>query len=305
MSSQISVPAAGIQILNAQWQDWLTSNIVAGCIDDDLLATMKDSGFDSVFAKAAISVVRSMTQRVQSSNPELLEGFFIEPLYLPKPLMKGLETGNNNYGYVRLADRECSIVFSLSSPNVAVIDGILSDKECDQLIQLSKSKLKRSEVIDRATGGNQVSLVRTSEGAHFELGENAVVQALEKRIAALTGSPVENGEPLQILHYGVGGEYLAHHDYFDPADPGSKTHLDRGGQRIATMVLYLNDVPLGGGTGFPEIEMTVRARKGSCVYFEYCNQHNQLDNRLLHAGLPVVKGDKWIATKWIRVGRYG
>jgi prolyl 4-hydroxylase len=294
----------GIQTLNAQWQDWLTSNIVAGCIDADLLATMTDSGFEPVFAKAAISVVRSMTQRVQSSNPELLEGYFIEPLHLPKPVMKA-GGGSNDYGLVRLADRECSIVFTLSSPNVAVIDGILTDKECDQLISLSRSKLKRSEVIDRSSGGNQVSLVRTSEGAHFELGENSVVQLLEKRIEALTGSPVVNGEPLQILHYGVGGEYLAHHDYFDPADPGSKTHLDRGGQRIATMVIYLNDVPLGGGTGFPDIEMTVRPRKGSCVYFEYCNQNNQLDNRLLHAGLPVVKGDKWIATKWIRLNRYG
>ncbi len=294
----------GIQTLNAQWQDWLTSNIVAGCVDGDLLATMTDSGFEPMFAKAAISVVRSMTQRVQSSNPELLEGYFIEPLHLPKPVMQA-GGGNNDYGLVRLADRECSIVFTLSSPNVAVIDGILSDKECDQLISLSRSKLKRSEVIDRASGGNQVSLVRTSEGAHFELGENAVVQLLEKRIEALTGFPVVNGEPLQILHYGVGGEYLAHHDYFDPVDPGSKTHLDRGGQRLATMVIYLNDVPLGGGTGFPDIEMTVRPRKGSCVYFEYCNQNNQLDNRLLHAGLPVVKGDKWIATKWIRLNRYG
>lgn len=299
----------GIQNLNAQWQDWLTSNIVAGCIDTDLLTTMKDSGFDPVFAQAAISVVRSMTQRVQATNPEMLEGFFIEPLHLPKPLaaatIASATAGGNDHGLVRLADRECSIVFTLSSPNVAVIDGILSEKECDQLVALSRTKVKRSEVIDRETGGNQVSLVRTSEGTHFELGENAVIAALEKRIAALTGSPVENGEPLQILHYGVGGEYLAHHDYFDPADPGSQTHLARGGQRIATMVIYLNDVPLGGGTGFPEIEMTVRPRKGSCVYFEYCNQHNQLDNRLLHAGLPVVKGDKWIATKWIRLGRYG
>ncbi len=305
----MTTQTTGVQELNAQWQDWLTSNIVAGCTDADLLATMRDSGFDGVFAKAAISVVKSMTKRVQSSNPELLDGFFIEPLHLPKPLVAaslaaGIN-GGNDHGLVRLADRECSIVFTLSSPNVAVIDGLLSEKECDQLVSLSRGKVKRSEVIDRDTGGNQVSLVRTSEGTHFELGETAVIQALEKRIAALTGSPVENGEPLQILHYGVGGEYLAHHDYFDPADPGSQPHLARGGQRVATMVIYLNDVPLGGGTGFPEIEMTVRPRKGSCVYFEYCNAQTQLDNRLLHAGLPVVKGDKWIATKWIRQGRYG
>ena len=65
-----------------------------------------------------------------------------------------------------------------------------------------------------------ISGVRTSRGTHFAVGENPVVARLEARIAALVDKPVEHGEPLQILHYGTGGEYLPHHDWFDPAQPG-------------------------------------------------------------------------------------
>jgi prolyl 4-hydroxylase len=301
----------GIRHLNAQWQDWLTNNIVAGCTTEALMQTMKDSGFALDFAEAAIAVVRAMTERVQASNPDLLQDFKSAPLNLPRGAEAqiveptGDTKSNTESNKVRVADREMNIVFTLNNPNVAVIDGLLSEQECDKLIQFSSGKLKRSEVIERDSGGHQVSKVRTSEGTHFSLGENAVVERLEKRIQALIGAPIENGEPLQILHYGLGGEYLPHHDYFDPKDPGSSAHIAVGGQRVATMVIYLNDVQQGGGTAFPDIEMTVRPKKGSAVYFEYCNANGDLDVRLLHAGLPVIKGDKWIATKWIRQRRYG
>jgi prolyl 4-hydroxylase len=306
-STSNATASGGIRHLNAQWQDWLTNNIVAGCTTEALIETMRDSGFAIDFAEAAIAVVRAMTERVQATNPDLLQDYQAAPLNLPRgsePQTAEVKS-NTQSNKVRVADRELNIVFTLNNPNVAVIDGLLSEQECDKLIQFSSGKLKRSEVIERDSGGHQISKVRTSEGTHFQLGENAIVERLEKRIQALVGAPIENGEPLQILHYGLGGEYLPHHDYFDPKDSGSAAHLAAGGQRVATMVIYLNDVPQGGGTAFPDIEMTVRPKKGSAVYFEYCNANGDLDVRLLHAGLPVAKGDKWIATKWIRQRRYG
>jgi prolyl 4-hydroxylase len=306
-STNSATVSGGIRHLNAQWQDWLTNNIVAGCTTESLIDTMKESDFAPDFAEAAIAVVRAMTERVQATNPNLLQDYQSAPLNLPRGADSQTTEvkSNTDSNKVRVADREMTIVFTLNNPNVAVIDGILSEQECDKLIQFSSGKLKRSEVIERESGGHQISKVRTSEGTHFQLGENAIVERLEKRIQALIGAPIENGEPLQILHYGLGGEYLPHHDYFDPKDSGSAAHLAVGGQRVATMVIYLNDVPQGGGTAFPDIEMTVRPKKGSAVYFEYCNARGDLDVRLLHAGLPVAKGDKWIATKWIRQRRYG
>jgi prolyl 4-hydroxylase len=146
--------------------------------------------------------------------------------------------------------------------------------------------------------------VRRSEGAHFGYGENAIVARIEARVAALTGLPIAHGEPLQLLHYPPGGEYVPHHDYFDPAFEGVAPLLAQGGQRVATMVMYLREPEEGGDTYFPELEMSVRPRKGSAVYFEYWNLRGELDGRCLHAGMPVIRGDKWIATKWLRQSAY-
>lgn len=278
--------------LSADWQDWLASNIVRGCADAELLAGMKTNGFDEHYARVAISVVRSMTERVQQTAPNLLSDYAADPMRLP------------NAGKIRAADRDVMIAFALLNPNVALITNLLSEEECQTLIRLSQGKLKRSEVVERSSGASEVSAVRTSEGAHFQRGENAVVQRLESRIEALTGIPVVNGEPLQMLHYGIGGEYKPHHDYFEPKDPGSAVLTKAGGQRVATMVIYLNDVEAGGETIFPDLELSVRALRGSAVYFEYHNQKSELDARCLHGGAPVTRGEKWIVTKWLRQGMY-
>jgi prolyl 4-hydroxylase len=109
---------------------------------------------------------------------------------------------------------------------------------------------------------------------------------------------------LQILHYGPTGEYRPHFDYFPPDQPGSAVHTARGGQRVATLVIYLNDVPGGGETIFPEAGLSVAAKQGGAVYFRYMNGQRQLDPLTLHGGAPVITGEKWIMTKWMRERPY-
>lgn len=278
--------------LSATWQDWLTTNVMRGCADADMTKVMLDNGFEPVFASHAIGIVRVMTERVKGEVAALNGEYKAEPMRLPAN------------GRVRAHDRDVHIVFTLNNPNVAVIDGLLSEAECDKLIQLASGRMKSSEVVDRQSGGSYQSNVRKSEGCHFNRGENAIVQRVEQRIAALTGIAVDCGEPLQMLHYGVAGEYLAHQDFFDPADPGTEVLTRVGGQRIATLVIYLNNVPEGGDTNFPDLELSVKPKKGAGVYFEYNNAAGQLDARCLHAGTPVARGDKWIATKWLRQRPY-
>jgi len=266
--------------LGPQWQDWLAENIARGCRHEDLVRVMAENGFDPAFAGAAVAVIGAMTARVREQAPAALVPYAADPIRLP--------AGSRALAH----DREVGFSFVLRNPNVAVIENLLDEDECIELIRLSAGKLKRSEVVDRHGGGFTVSDVRTSEGTYFARGENPIVTLLEARISALTGVPVEHGEPLQILHYEHAGEYRPHHDYFDPAQPGSEAILARGGQRIATLVMFLNDVPGGGATEFPEIELTVMPRRGCAVYFEYCNQAGELDPRCLHAGRPVTEGEK-------------
>jgi prolyl 4-hydroxylase len=116
--------------------------------------------------------------------------------------------------------------------------------------------------------------------------------------------PIENGEGLQILHYGVEGEYKPHFDFFAPEMAGSAAHMQKGGQRVSTLIMYLNDVDAGGETIFPDVGLAISARKGSGVYFTYCGPHGELDRRSLHGGAPVKRGEKWIATHWLRQSAY-
>ena len=192
----------------------------------------------------------------------------------------------------------------MPAPDVVVLGNVLSSAECDELIALSKPKLKRSTIVDHQTGAEEVMALRGSEGTYFLRGENVFVKRIERRLSTLLGIPEDNGEGVQILHYGIGAEYKPHYDFFLPESPGSAKHVEKGGQRIATLIIYLNDVEAGGATIFPELDFEVLPRKGGGVYFSYCDSQARLDRMTLHGGAPVQRGEKWIATIWYRQRAY-
>jgi prolyl 4-hydroxylase len=136
----------------------------------------------------------------------------------------------------------------------------------------------------------------------FGREENPLCARIEQRIAEMFNWPIENGEGLQVLHYSPGAEYKPHYDYFDPEQPGTVPVLKRGGQRVASLVMYLNTPVKGGGTVFPDVEFEVAPIKGNAVFFSYDRPHP--DTRTLHGGSPVIEGEKWVATKWLRERRF-
>jgi prolyl 4-hydroxylase len=205
---------------------------------------------------------------------------------------------SSNPSFVQALDREVEVVMSMRSPRLVVFGGLLSDDECRQMIELAQPRLARSETVHNPSGGSEVHEARTSDGMFFERGEHAIIDRIERRIAALLRWPLQNGEGLQVLRYRPGAQYKAHHDYFDPAQPGTPTVLQRGGQRVGTVVMYLNTPPRGGGTAFPDVGVEVGPMRGNAVFFSYDRPH--VVTRSLHAGLPVLEGEKWVATKWLR-----
>ena len=195
-------------------------------------------------------------------------------------------------------DRRVQVLASLRSPRVVVLGGLLSDAECDALVDAARPRLARSRTVETLTGGEELNPDRTSSGMFFNRGEFALIQRIEARIARLLRWPVENGEGLQVLNYRPGAEYKPHYDYFDPAEPGTPKLLQRGGQRVATLLLYLNDPEQGGGTTFPDAGLEVAPHRGHAVFFSY--DRASPATRTLHGGAPVIAGEKWVATKWLR-----
>eukprot|EP00246_Nothoceros_aenigmaticus_P000755 TRINITY_DN10982_c0_g2_i1.p1 TRINITY_DN10982_c0_g2~~TRINITY_DN10982_c0_g2_i1.p1 ORF type:complete len:297 (+),score=31.27 TRINITY_DN10982_c0_g2_i1:547-1437(+) len=201
-------------------------------------------------------------------------------------------------------------------PRAFVYHNFLSGEECEHLIKLASPNMVKSTVVDSATGRSKDSRVRTSSGTFLGRGQDEIITRIEKRLSEYTFIPVEHGEGLQVLHYEVGQKYEPHYDYFH-----DKHNTKNGGQRIATVLMYLSDVGAGGETVFPASKtnntiegyemsecahkgLAVRPTKGDALLFWSMTPEAQLDPTSLHGGCPVIRGNKWSATKWMHVHEY-
>ncbi|QEI06962.1 2-oxoglutarate-dependent dioxygenase [Pigmentiphaga aceris] len=214
----------------------------------------------------------------------------------PGPDLSGAPTQISIDGHV------VSVLATLAEPALTVFGNLFTREECEALIASAQPRLARSRTVDRS-GGTAVSHEsRTSDGMFFTLGETPLIDKLERRIAGLLRWPLERGEGLQVLRYGPGAEYQPHYDFFDAQDAGTATHTAAGGQRIGTLIIYLQSPISGGATTFPQIGLDVAPIQGNAVFFAYPQATPA--SLTLHAGAPVTAGEKWIATKWLRVRRY-
>ena len=279
------------QQVTPELRQWIIQQAQAGHPAESVLKAMLASGWsEDVAVEAMESTLRGHleNQAVQHGLPPAVP--------VPDPNL------DESPLYLDGGDRKVAVLQAMYNPRVVVFGGLLSDEECEQLIALARPRLARSLTVATKTGGEEVNADRTSNGMFFQRGENELVRRVEERIARLVNWPVENGEGLQVLHYGGGAEYKPHYDYFDPSEPGTPTILRRGGQRVGTVVMYLGEPEKGGGTVFPDVHLEVAPKRGNAVFFSYERAHPS--TRTLHGGAPVLAGEKWIATKWLRERRF-
>jgi prolyl 4-hydroxylase len=198
--------------------------------------------------------------------------------------------------------RPVTVLARLAQPALTVFGNLLSADECEALIAAAQPRLARSRTVDRNGGAAVSHASRTSDGMFFAPGETPLIARIEQRIATLLEWPVERGEGLQVLRYGPGAEYQPHFDFFDAQDAGTPAHTGAGGQRVGTLIMYLQSPDAGGATRFPQIGLDVAPIRGNAVFFAY--PEPTAESLTLHAGAPVSAGEKWIATKWLRARPY-
>jgi len=279
------------QHVTPQLRQWIVEQAQAGHSAESVLKAMLASGWqEDVAVEAMESTLRGHLE-VEARQKGLPPASVVPDADLDESPL-----------YLDAGDRRVHVMQTMYNPRVIVFGGLLSDEECEALIELAKPRLARSLTVATHTGGEEVNQDRTSNGMFFQRGETELVQRIEQRIARVLRWPVENGEGLQILHYRPGTEYKPHYDYFDPGQPGTPTILKRGGQRVATLIMYLGEPEKGGGTVFPDVHLEVAPKRGNAVFFSYERPH--ASTRTLHGGAPVLAGEKWIATKWLREGPF-
>lgn len=278
-----------------QVRAWVLHNIANGVPPGPLARQLVQEGAD---AQAASALVQTLWDACARGSEPPAEAIAPEQAaaarYVPQP--SRLASAH----VVRAGDREVRVSLRIERPMLAVLENVLGPDECDALIALAQPRLAASTLVDPASGADVASMARTSQGMFFRPLENALVERIDRRVASLMGMPVENGESLQVLRYGPDALSSPHFDFLMPTNIANRESIARSGQRVSTLVMYLNDPPAGGETVFPEAGITVAPHKGSAVYFEYCNSAGQLDPLSLHAAMPVRAGEKWVATRWMR-----
>jgi prolyl 4-hydroxylase len=277
---------------------WLVKNLDQGCAPATLIETMIAQRMQP---SAARSIVHAFVAAIQAQRPVPVDSVPLTEhesnLKPPPPRLAGGPV-------LKTHDREIRVLARAQQPVLALLSDVMSAEECRALIELARPRLKHSTIVDLQSGQDVVAAYRNSYGMFFRLQETAFIASLDRRISELMSLPVENGEGLQVLYYPTGAASAPHVDFLQITNEANRSSIARSGQRVSTLVTYLNDVPAGGETSFPEVGWAITPRLGHAAYFEYCDSRGVVDWRSVHAGNPVLEGEKWVASKWMRQRRF-
>lgn len=183
-----------------------------------------------------------------------------------------------------------------ASPIVHAVPAFASDAECQWLIAAAAPRLNRAGVYNNPEG---VDPGRTNQAALFNFANaDLIVEVIRQRIANQIRAPLDCLEMSQVLHYGVGQEFVLHCDFLDPE--ALREEIARNGQRVATILIYLNDNFEGGQTSFPRLGLNHRGGTGDALVFGNVDAAGRPDPRSQHAGCPPTQGEKWVFSQWVR-----
>lgn len=207
-------------------------------------------------------------------------------------------------------------VHNLFNPTLMEVHDFLTAEETDQLLEDCKKHcdMKRAEVVDmdadkEGKQGTKLSHQRTNSNAFLSYSDSAIAREVLKKASVLLQIHWSQAENMQVVHYGEGEEYQPHKDAFEPnsirLEPQQTGAIPSSGNvrgnRVATVLLYLNDVPEGGGTRFPRYGKIINPQKGKAVIFTNTYIGTQVpDPSSEHGADPVIKGEKWAVNLWFR-----
>ncbi|XP_060193496.1 probable prolyl 4-hydroxylase 9 isoform X2 [Lycium barbarum] len=251
----------------------------------------------------ASSLFSQQDAPVVQPRPRALESVDLEKDFDPLPIG---ETGEHSL---------TSIPFQVLSwyPRALYFPNFASIEQCQSIIKIAKANLEPSSLaLRKGETEDTTKGIRTSSGTFISASEDktGILDLIEEKIAKATMIPKTHGEAFNVLRYEIGQRYQSHYDAFDPVQYGPQKS-----QRVASFLLYLSDVEEGGETVFPFengqnmdgkydfskcIGLKVKPRRGDGLLFYSLFPNGTIDLTSLHGSCPVIRGEKWVATKWIR-----
>jgi prolyl 4-hydroxylase len=281
---------------------WISEGLERGTRPAELVATMVRERMD---ARVASAILEAFLAARSGKRPMPVDSLVVEDASLDEAAAPPVAAARLPAGpRLHANDKSVDVLARHAHPALALLGGVVNAAEAEELIALARPRLQPSTVVDPSTGADRVEPHRTSLGMFFRLNENDFIARLDRRLSELMNSPVEHGEGLQVVYYPTGALNAPHFDFLLPSNAANRASIARSGQRVSTLIVYLNDVESGGETVFPKLGWSVVPKLGHGLYFEYVNARGELDDASLHAGNPVLAGVKWIVTKWMRERKF-
>lgn len=182
-----------------------------------------------------------------------------------------------------------------------VAKNALSEFDCRYMVQRFANQVKPSTIVDPQTGAQMLNPYRTAACVSI-IPEymDWIALSIEYKMALFSGTQRQNGEVMNLIQYLPQQRYLPHFDAIVGDSPNLKAQLANGGQRVCTVLAYLNEVESGGETSFPKLQIKVKPNVGDLLTFRSVDSDGKIIQGSYHAGEAVLQGKKWLLSKWIR-----
>jgi prolyl 4-hydroxylase len=275
------------QDIPSDWQDWIKLNISRGCDKDGIVKILFEHDFHPAAIVAAMQYLPQSAELIATINGKLSAAGLPPQDQPTADALRAIDAVNLPFARRLETDKA----------HFYLLEDFLSADECDELIRRIRRDSRASTITNPSEPDKYF---RTSKTSNLSENADAFVQDIERRIAEYMGFEPERSEGIQGQYYQVGEEFKAHTDYFEPGTDEYRTFAGAEGQRTWTFMIYLNTVEAGGQTEFLRLGTTVTPRRGLAVIWNSLRADGSVNPDTLHWAKPVIRGEKFIITKWFR-----
>nr|XP_045611043.1 prolyl 4-hydroxylase subunit alpha-3-like [Procambarus clarkii]XP_045611044.1 prolyl 4-hydroxylase subunit alpha-3-like [Procambarus clarkii] len=183
-------------------------------------------------------------------------------------------------------------------PYITLIYEVLSPREAAEVKERASSQLHTSYTARKGSGHDAPSSEWSLKHAWLEEREVTSLQRLGRRLSQLVGVTLHDSlsEPYRVADSGLGESYEARRDTHGPARSPPNPAV---GERMATVLTYLEAPAAGGRTVFPWAGVGVEAVERAAVLWWNLLASHEHDFLTRHAACPVLYGRASSLTKWV------
>jgi len=263
------------------WSLWFLDNIKNDCKEEELIQILLKNDFSPESIQKYLQVIHC-NPSLSPSSLNHLSSQSTHWAYAP-----ALTTEDNGYQVSKVHTKKLDLF---------IVENLLTSEECQQIIALGNLRLRPSTI----TIPSEDTEFRTSFTCDLGLLENPYMEVIDEKICKALGISQKYSEVTQLQKYEVGQQFKFHKDYFEPGSSEYQMHAALRGNRTWTFMVYLNNVPQGGGTHFKTINQIFMPKIGQAVVWNNLLKEGGVNPNTFHAGLPVLEGSKYVITKWFR-----